>query len=332
VENNKFVIQSALTNIGLIALPDGSGTASVHGTVELPENSTGVLVVAESSPTTGYSAIADRTGDYKIFNLPSGSYTVNGYVQGSNYTPVSATLTDGQDAGLDLIISGEATAALNGKVEIVNPGAGSQTSVILVVASTFNRDIVRGETPPGLRAPTPGTAPDITGNFTISGIPTGNYVILAAFENDFLVRDPDTCIGGTDIMEQEFVSGETVDLSSGFKITGSLDVISPGANGPEAVTTSTPIFTWNDDSSEDEYELSVFDSFGNKIWDTTVPGVTSGNPSVTYNTDGTGAGTAQPLEPGMFYQFRATAKRTSGGGKVCETSQTEDLKGVFYLQ
>jgi hypothetical protein len=157
-------------------------------------------------------------------------------------------------------------------------------------------------------------------------------VILAAFENDFLVRDPDTCIGGTDIMEQEFVSGETVDLSSGFKITGSLDVISPGANGPEAVTTSTPIFTWNDDSSEDEYELSVFDSFGNKIWDTTVPGVTSGNPSVTYNTDGTGAGTAQPLEPGMFYQFRATAKRTSGGGKVCETSQTEDLKGVFYLQ
>jgi hypothetical protein len=33
----------------------------------------------------------------------------------------------------------------------------------------------------------------------------------------------------------------------------------------------------------------------------------------------------------MYYQFRATSVRTSGGG-TCEISRTEDLKGVFFVE
>ena len=327
-EDNKFVITSSLTNLRLIPVETGTGTASIHGKVELPENSLGALVVAESSSTTGFNAIADRSGDYKIFNLSAGDYTVRGYVKDANYTPVNITLTGSPDAEVNLSLNSDPTATFNGSVQIVNPTGGSVTSVILVVESTFNENIIRGAMPPGLRAPPPPDLPNITGSFTITGIPAGSYVALAAFENDGLVRDPDTCIGGTLIFKPSFVAGETVDMSQGFKITGALAVISPGADLPEGISTTTRTFKWEDDSSEDNYDIVVFDSFGNKIWETSIPGVSSGTPEVTY------AGPA--LETGLYYQFRATSTKASGrpcavSGKE-ELSQTEDLKGVFYVQ
>ncbi len=332
-DGTRFVVESQLTTIGLLDLPAGSGTGVIKGKATLPDGVSGVLVVAESSPTEGFSAMTDRTGDYKIFNVPDGSYTVKGYAKGANFTPASAAVTAGTEVTADLAASSDATATFNGSVQIVNPGSGSATSVILVVESTFDPVLIRGEQPPGLRVPDGGIAPNVTGAFTLSGIPTGTYVVLAAFENDFLVRDPDTCIAGTDILHQAFTSGQTVDLASGFKITGSLDVISPGADGPETVTTTTPTFTWKDDSSEENYRLSVFDTFGNKVWETTIPGTSGTNPSVVYNADGTGAGTATALQSGMYYQFRAVSTKTPGGSPTpCEISQTEDLKGVFVVQ
>jgi len=328
-----LVVQSSLTNVGLLPLEAGAGTGAIHGKVEVPKDQAGVLVVAELGPTQGFSAIADRNGDYKIFNLSAGSYSVNGYAHGSNYDAGAATLAAGEDKEVDLSLNSQATASLSGNVQIVNPGAGNATSVILVVESTFNEALVRGENPPGLRAPDGGIAPDITGAFTITGIPSGRYVVLAAFEDDFLVRDPDTCIAGTSILHQAFASGDTVDLTDGFKITGSLDVIAPGASGPEAVSSATPTFTWKDDSSEDHYHLIVLDSFGNTVWDTVIPGSSGSNPVVAYNADGTGAGTGAALQSGQFYQFRVVSTKTTGGGggSTCELSQTEDLKGVFSV-
>lgn len=329
-EDSLLVIDNSLTDVCLIALEAGFGTASIFGTVDLPENSLGALVVAELSPTAGFSAIADREGSYRIFNLAAATYSVKAYVRSVDYDAVSATVADGEEKEVNLSPNDDPTSILNGNVQIVNPGEGDATSVILVVESTFNEAIVRGETPPGLRAPAPGTDPNVTGSFTIEGIPDGTYVILAAFENDFLVRDPDQCISGTDILHEEFTGG-TVDLSDGFKITGSLDVISPGADGPETVATATPTFTWVDDSSEQEYLVQVFDSFGNLVGKATIPGVSGDNPSTTYGnaewTDEAGTGPAAPLEAGQFYQFRATSIKDG-----CELSQTEDLKGVFFVQ
>ena len=312
-------MENTLTDIGLIALEAGAGTGSIYGAVEFPEDSKSALVVAELSPTEGYTAIADEDGSYRIFNLPAGTYTVKAYVQGSNYDSGSATLAGGDEAEVNLSLNSDDAATLNGSVQIVNAPGGSATSVILVLESTFNDALVRGEMPPGLRAPSGGGTPSITGSFTIEGIPAGRYVILAAFEDDLLVRDPDSCIAGTDIIHQTFTAAQTVDLSDGFKITEALNVISPGASGPELITTATPTFSWEDDSSEDQYDLVVFDTFGNQIWNTTIGGSSGANPSVVY------AGPA--LESGMYYQFRVTSSKAG-----CELSQTEDLKGVFYLE
>jgi hypothetical protein len=97
----------------------------------------------------------------------------------------------------------------------------------------------------------------------------------------------------------------------------------PGVDVPELVTEPLT-FTWADDSSEDRYEIVVFDSYGNKVWeDLAVPKV-SGAVNVTHAYGG------PTLETGLYYQFRATSYRDSGvnPGPI---STTEDLRGVFFV-
>jgi hypothetical protein len=98
-------------------------------------------------------------------------------------------------------------------------------------------------------------------------------------------------------------------------------VIFPGAIEPEAVTEPLT-FQWEDDSSEDMYHVVVYDAFGEEVWrDDAVPGVSGGTASVAYGGD--------PLQPGMYYQFRVTSLRRGGTTPI---SMTEDLLGVFFLE
>ncbi|MBW2376975.1 MAG: hypothetical protein JRF55_13485 [Deltaproteobacteria bacterium] len=305
-EDGMLVVETAATDVGLIALTSGSGTNVIFGNVDVPSDSTGVLVVAETSGSSaeGFTAIADREGVYRIFNLPDGAFTVLGYAQGANYGAQDASVSGGQEVRVDLSLASDA------------PGTVT-TSYILVVESTFDETLARGETPPGLRAPE-GTELVSSGSWVIEGVPAGKYKVLGAFENDRLVRDPDFGQGNTEIVRVEVTDGQSVEAPS-FKITGSLDVISPGAEGPEEVT-GTPVFSWVDDSGEDRYHIVVFDTFGELIWsDPDIPGSSGSDPEVMYG--------GPALESGMFYQFRVT----SFDGNDRPLSMTEDLKGVFFL-
>ena len=191
---------------------------------------------------------------------------------------------------------------------------GTGTSVVLVVESTFNDMLKRGEVPPGLRAPKSGP-PTLTNTFMIEGVPDGKYVALAAFENDGLVRDPDTNIGGTQI-NHITIPGTAMPLPS-FKITGALAVISPGAADVPDVAAAPVTFKWQDDSSEDAYTLDVFDSHGAEVWGPiNLPSVSGGNVTAAYG--------GPALTGGQYYQFRATSMK-----KGVPISQTEDLRGVF---
>jgi hypothetical protein len=196
-------------------------------------------------------------------------------------------------------------------VQIVNAPGGSTTSVILVLEETFIEQTARGEAPPGLRAA------EVSGEWSIENVPDGDYVVLAAFENDELVRDPDTSIGGTAIVHLTIDGGdETVE---GFKVTEALAVTGPD----EGETVSeAPTFEWADDSSEGSYHLELFDAFGELVWeDPAVPEV-SGSQTVSVEYGG------PELEPGMFYQFRATSLSKRDGIPI---SRTEDLHGVFVF-
>ncbi|HXK20039.1 MAG TPA: hypothetical protein VNG33_19645 [Polyangiaceae bacterium] len=310
-KSDGYHIANDSTDIALDALADTSGLGSISGKV-LADGAAGTLVVAGAS-----SGIADRDGSYAVFNVPAGAQDVNGYAAGLSLEPAQATVKAGAETkGVDLAASKAALGSVNGSVSFVNAGAKT-TSVVLVVASTFSDALKRGEVPRGLRAY------PVTGSYAFSDVPAGDYVVLAAFENDKLVRDPDESIGGTAI-QRISVAGAAVDVP-GFKITGALDVVAPGADGPEHLK-GAATFEWADDSSEDGYEVQVLDTFGNEVWkDTEVPNV-SGAATVTLAYGG------PTLTPG-YYQFRAVSWRAAKKGSTVRTyiSATEDLKGVFIV-
>jgi hypothetical protein len=316
-ENGDFVLASTLTEIALLGLPAGSGDAQIFGSIEVPDSSVGALVVATGSDGRGYTAVADRSGEYRIFNLPAGDYEVLAYSRGLNYAAADATVAAGGEVEVDLSVADKNTGTVMGTVQIVNAPGGAVTSVILAIESTLDENLGRGQTVPGLRAPTPGTAPNITGDYSFEGVPAGRYVVLAAFENDALVRDPDLSIGGTSILHIEVQPGMTTTVA-GFKVTEALEVFGPGAGEAEAVT-GAPTFSWADDSSEASYDVEVYDAFGNLVWESTIDGVSGGDPSLVYG--------GPELKPGMYYQFRVTSLANDGVPRA----RTEDLEGVFFV-
>jgi hypothetical protein len=319
VDRTELVIENTLTTIKLIALPgDTSQLGSISGTIQAQSNA-GLLVVAEGNGKAliGFS---DSEGLYTIFNVPAGTYAVQGYMAGVQLDPATTALEAMEmKTGVDLIETDRALNSITGSVQIVNAPGGLLTSVVLAVESTFVEAAARGEVPPGLRVG------EIDGAFTVRDVPDGDYVLLAAFENDRLVRDPDQSISGTQIVHFTVPDpslGHDLTFSDGFKITEALAVVGPGSDGPQEITLATPILEWADDSSEDGYEIDVFDAFGNHVWSTELVSV-SGAESVRLTYAG------PPLEIGMFYQFKATSFRERNGPRTA-ISTTEGLRGVFY--
>ncbi|MFW5966481.1 MAG: hypothetical protein ACOCV2_03130, partial [Persicimonas sp.] len=327
-----WVIEGSPTTITLIRLEsEERDQHTISGRVNA-ENPAGVLVVAEPSDfesdgegeAAGFGAVTDREGRYTIFNVPNDDYVVRGYAGGVNLEPEEVTVEDDSLEEVDLEAVDESLPDVSGSVEIVDASGDAATSVVLVVASTFDDTFVRGEVPAGLRDPETGD-PDVTGNWEIDDVPPGEYVVLAAFENDGMVRDPDQNIGGTDFVLLEVEAGDDdVQVSDSFKVTEALAVEEPGAEKPERLE-SAPTLVWADDSSEDYYEVEVYNAHGELVWEDREIDAVSGSDTVSVEYDG-------PTEAGMYYQFRASSWRAPGGQDASAISQTEDLRGVFYFE
>lgn len=322
----RYTLDSALTHVGLIPLGVAERSSMSGSITKLgggwPGDNGGVLVVA-SGANGAFSGLSDKAGNFTIFNLPAGDYEFRAYAVDMQNESVNVTVGRDPLSGLTLVQQPQGLATVAGSVQLVNAPGGALTSVILVVEDTFDPLAARGEAPRGLRSPRTGP-PDVSGNFSISGVPAGRYVVLVAHENDDLVRDPNTTIAGTGFVTVDVTAGGTnVDLTESFEVMAALPTNSPGAEAPEAVT-AKPELVWGDDSSEIFYDVRVFDAFGDEVWNSfTLPGVSG---SATASVQYTG-----PLEPGMYYQFRVTSWGTPGGKDPAPIAATEDQRGVFYL-
>jgi len=321
-----WTVQNATTDVGLIPLPTPTRErGSIQGHVFADDPGPGgTLIVANSGAPNPPIGWADRSGEYVVFNAVVGNYIVKGYKAFLQLETKSVIVDAGMHVeNVDLHELEAATATISGSLAIVNGGDCHATSVVLVPEETYDDTLKRGEVGTGLRAPAPPAEPDITNAWTIEGVPDGRYAILAAFENDGGVRDPDPGIAGTQVVHitiPDATSGRTITVGDSFKVTGALRILSPGATEPEAVTEPLT-FRWADDSSEDAYHIVVYDAFGNELWRRDdLPGVSGGDASCAY------AGPA--LEAGMYYQFRVTSLRRTGTQPI---SMTEDLLGVFFL-
>ncbi len=312
-----WVVQSALTDIGLQPVPDiEKGRAGIAGTVQLPPGQSALVVASGAAGT--FTAVTDSSGAFHVFNVAAGSYEVQAYTKGFNYTPAMVTVASADVTGVTLSQAGAATTDLSGSVQLVAGANGAGTSVVLAVESTFNVALARGEIPYGLRAPDMGTPPNVTGAFTIHGVPDGKYVVLAAFENDGNVRDPDPNIAGTQVVHVTVGGGTVTPSGLAFKVTGAVEMSGPGADGTVESTSATPTFSWKAYSSAKSYTLTVYSATGTKVWENT--SVPAGSTSAAY------AGPA--LTSGGIYQWRLTAF----GNNSNPISLTEELRGLFQVQ
>lgn len=339
--SGQWVVQGQLTAVGLIPL-SASSLYSISGAVPVPASRVGVLVVASpgtgtgascvpdppvsaTAPPTGITAIAAADGSYTIFNVPGApdpgiNYCVEAYAKGVNYVPGSAAIV-AAPATVNLTVKNTTTASFSGNL-IFNSGATTPTSVALVVRSTYDPVLDRGESPPGVVAQVP------SGNtYAFTGVPDGSYTALAAFPIDGDVRDQ-SGTGNTAPVEVTVAGGSLQGTAAQFKLVAAVDLasidgVAVGSTGaPVTVTSATPVFAWTKQAtyaSAATFRTDVFDAFGNQTMTATQSAGGSGPFTETY------AGTA--LQSGMFYQLRITAL----DGASNPLSQTEDAKGVFFF-
>jgi hypothetical protein len=283
----------------------------------------GVLVVAEDA-TNAYSSVTDASGNYFIYNVPAGTYTLKGWLNGynSNLTEVTiATSEELRDVNLEL-----------------TAGAAVSVSGIISFLATENVEVDVALVHPKTKETIPGlTTRTIGGNYILENVPDGDYIGRASYENDGLVIDPDWVVkfGEPTIT----VAGASVELN--FSVTGAVSLISPTNDSsltlPVDVSLDTLQFSWTPYPSSSDYVIEVMDLNGKVIWGGFSNGWTEKNivipdmqTSVEYNYDNTALA---DLEPGKTYRWRIFASRddrqSATGWRLISVS--EDQMGLIKI-
>jgi hypothetical protein len=290
----------------------------------------GVLVVAEDPVNQrAFSSATDEDGNYVIYNVPQGSYSVNGYRSGYSSAVVTASVSAN-------------TEAKNVNVTLTAGASGKMTGTIRNLA-TDNKDVdvtlvhpLTKETIPGL------TTTSVNLAYTIENIPDGTFIARATFKNDDRVVDPDR-IAKFGEPEISVSNGSNVELT--FDVTGSIKVTSPTnefiSNKPVDVNSVTPTFEWIAYSSTSDYVIEVIDaSTGAVVWggfDKTGASPTknilipSSQKSIVFNADG--SANITELVPGRIYRWRVFASKNDQNSPTGWTliSASEDQLGLIKI-
>ncbi|MGD0754087.1 MAG: carboxypeptidase-like regulatory domain-containing protein [Bacteroidales bacterium] len=296
-----------------------TGLGTISGQVTKSSNpATGVLVVA-SGTSAGYSSVTDKNGNYWIYNVPAGTYTVKAWESGYNSSSANVALASaGNSQNNNLTLDSGASGSVTGSITFL------ATTNIEVDVSLVNPQTK--ETIPGLTTITSG------GNYTISNVPTGNYIARASYANDGKVVDPDWILKNGEPM----VTVSTSAVTLNFSVTGAVTLASPtnaaASTLPYAINTTTPIFSWSAYSSADDYVIEVSDVNGNAIWggfsssgtvkNITVPKTTT---FIMYNSDGQAT---QALQNEHIYRWRIFASKDDSsdprGWKIISVSEEQE--------
>lgn len=312
--NNYQMTPSTLTNTGYI-----SGKITTGGTAM-----SNVLVVATNG-TVAYSAVSDGSGNFVIFNVPAGNYTVQGWIGGYNSATTSVTVVSGVEAVSSAIaLTSGATGSVTGSVSFL---ASSSIPVDVSLTNPITKESI-----PGLSATT------VSNNYTINNVPNGMYLARASFKTDGIVMDPDWIVKNG----EPFVTVSGASATRSFSLTGAVSIVSPTNDStstkPVSVSSVTPVFTWESYSSTSDYVIEVLNSNGQVIWggfsnNKTVKNITipSSQTSITYNSDGKAT---EALVSGKTYQWKVYASKSSA--KLTPPwaliSVSEDQLGLFIIQ
>jgi hypothetical protein len=314
---NNFQLQtSSVTNGGSISGKVTSGGNALAG----------ALVIAGNG-TNGYSSVTGTDGTYSIYNVPAGTYQVQGFLSNYNSTTLSASVTASTEStGNDITMTSGATGSVAGAVTFLATNNG-EVDVTLT-------NVLTKQTIPGLVTKTVG------GVYSIAKVPNGTYIIRASYSNDNYVVDPDWILKNGE--PTVTISGNTV--TQNFSVTGAVRLVSPTNDStttkPIEVTGSTPTFTWVAYSSTSDYVIEVSDINGNIIWGgftkngatiTKNISIPKSQLSIVFNSDGIATST---LKSQNTYRWRIYSSKddvsSSTGWKLISVS--EEQRGLFIIK
>src|SRR5205807_2403066 len=140
-----YVLAGDATNIGLERLPMTAGLGSLSGTVNSSSPGGTMVLVG------GKTGIADADGKFVVFNVPSGDPQVEAVKAGFNFDIATTTIpSDTATPNVAINANSMSASTVSGSVQIVNGGAATATSVVLVLEDTFDPNLNRGDSPSGL--------------------------------------------------------------------------------------------------------------------------------------------------------------------------------------
>lgn len=293
----------------------------------------GALVVVSAGDGAVFSTTAHSDGGYVLHNVAIGTATIDAFLGGYNFDPVGpVTVTAGSNTDQNIQAVGTASGEISGHVSFTSVSGD-------IIDITLLHPVTR-DTLPDLRVLTDGGA-----SYRMTGVPYGEFEIIASLDNDGFVVDPDLSVtqGIPIVLISELAQ---VIANMDFKVTGSIELTNPpvivDAGVPELG--DLPTFSWAKASSyasAEYYVVEVVDESGQTIWGgfdspannfTPLVTVPQGNdPSVVYNHDGTA--TLSLLEPERYYQLRvyAAVVDTSEAKGYRLLSAGETLDGIFRV-
>jgi hypothetical protein len=202
--------QTTTVTIELFPIDPNIIVGAISGKVSSGDNPVaGALVIADGA-WDSYTTISAADGSYVLHNVEEGSANVIAYIKGLNFPTLSGVIVtaDTITTDQDLVASDVANGTISGNVQFV-AGAITQTTDITLV------DLVTREVIPGMRVYT-----DANNNYTMNGLPNGDFEIIASMLNDGNVIDPDEAVIQGDPLVT--VTDGIVDPPTrSFKITGS---------------------------------------------------------------------------------------------------------------
>ncbi|WP_289055737.1 carboxypeptidase-like regulatory domain-containing protein [Carboxylicivirga marina] len=297
----------------------------ITGKVSLNGNGVKGAYVVATLNDMGYSAVSDANGNFFIFNVPAATYSLTAYKVDHNADSPSITVT--------------ADTSAEGNISLTE---GASTSILgtLQFRSTDGKDVNVNLLHPATNEPIPGLVKMSEAmNYSMSGIPDGNYLVKASFENDTYVVDPDWIVkNGEPTLT---ATGEEVEIN--FTLTDAVKLNSPtnemSTTVPVEETSTTPTFEWASYPSTKDYVIEVSDANGNVIWggfnNQTPPGknivIPSSTTSVDYNFDNSALLTE--LEYDVVYRWKLYAsvdENSEIGWKLISVS--EDQMGLFIVK
>ena len=312
-DNSYQMFPSSLSNGGAISGKVTSGGKAMPG----------VLVVAESG-TTSLSGLSDQAGDYFVYNLGPGTYSVRAWVAGYSSAIDTVEVTAGTEhTGVALSLTAGQVGTVSGHITFLST-TNAEVDVALMNPATH-------EVVPGLTSVTTG------GNYSIVNVPFATYIARATYRNDGKVMDPDWIVKNG----EPFVSVAAASVARDFSVTGGTLLTSPtntaASTQPVDVRVQGLAFTWSQYASADNYVIEVTDQSGRVIWggfrnDWTIRNniLPKTQTSISFNSDGTAT---EPLVVGRVYRWKIYVSKNDSqeplGWKLISTS--EDQQGLFRI-